>query len=112
MTFTALPTQVSTINEMPTEYVYEEQVNDWQNYDPRRIDNQNGYVKIVRNVPNNGRDYQKLPPNIITENIIYDEDIITEEYITNDDNVIEMEVDSANYAGDDMVLVSSNVISS
>ncbi|XP_055316782.1 BRCA2-interacting transcriptional repressor EMSY [Sitodiplosis mosellana] len=96
----ALPTQVqvSTINEMPAEYVYEEQVNDWQNYDPT-MTNQNGYVKIVRSAPpNNGRDYQKhanITPNIITENIIYDEDIITEEYITTDeftaDNVIEMD---------------------
>lgn len=97
-THLALPSQlqVSTINEMPAEYVYEEQVNDWQNYDPTMA-NQNGYVKIVRNnAPNNGRDYQNHASNIITENIVYDEDIITEEYITTDEfnaeNVIEMEV--------------------
>lgn len=105
------------INQIPQEQMYEEPINDWQNFDPRCIDNQNGYVKIVRNnTPNNGRDNQKHAPNTITENIIYDEDIITEEYITTDeftaDNVIEMEVDSATYATDDMVLINSNVISS
>lgn len=101
---------------MRPDYVYKEQINDWQNYDPRRIDNQNGYVKIVRNTSNNGRDYENHhATNTSSENIIYDEDIITEEYITtdefNDDNVIEMEVDS-NYASDDTVLVSRNVVGS
>lgn len=103
------------MNEMSQEYVYEEPMNHWQNYDPRRIDNQNGYIS-VRKTPNNGIEYQNHVPNTFSENIIYDEDIITEEYITAEDfvadNVIEMEVDSANYSTDDMVLVSSNVISS
>lgn len=99
---------------MPQEYFYEDSVNHWQNYDPTRIDNQNGYAN-VGNTPNNGLEYQNHAPNIISENIIYDEDIITEEYITTEDfvtdNVIEMEVDM-NYGNDDMVLVSSNVINS
>lgn len=113
---TLVPSQVQTIHEMPQEYVYEEQVNDWQNYDPHRIiDNQNGYTKIIRTAPNNGHDYRKHTANVIADNIVYDEDI-TEEYITTEefqgDNVIEMEVDSANYATDDMILVSNNIVGS
>lgn len=105
---------VTTINEPPiNEYIYEEQINDWQNYDPRNIDNQNGYVKIVnrsRNVSNNERDYQNHE-----ENIIYDDNIITEEYISEEysaDNVIEMETLDGNYATSEVTYVSNNVIGS
>lgn len=109
----SVPAHVSSsVNEAPQEYVYEEQINDWQNYDPRHIDNQNGYVKIVnrsRNVSNNERDYQNHESHVITENIIYDDDIITEEYITTEDysgdNVIEMETD-------DVTFVSNSVVGS
>lgn len=110
---------MSTINETPQEYVYEEQINDWQNYDPRHIDNQNGYVKIInrsRNMSHNERDYQNHEANLITENIIYDDDIITEEYITTEeftaDNVIEMDSDTATYATNDVTFVSNNIIGS
>lgn len=105
--FHLVPTQVQTINESPQEYIYEEQVNNWQNYDPRIID-QNGYTKIVRNAANNGHDYRKHATNVISDNIIYDEEI-TEEYITSDefpeimaDNVVEMQ-------SDNVIIVSNNV---
>lgn len=108
---------MSTISEQQAEYVYEES-NDWQNYDPTRIDNQNGYVKVVnttRNILQSERDYQNHESNMITENIIYDDDIITEEYITSEeyaaDGVIELEVDAPNYANS-MSMVSRNVIGS
>lgn len=104
------------MNEAPQEYVYEEQINDWQNYDPRHIDNQNGYVKIVnrlRDVSNNERDYHNHETHVMTENIIYDDEIITEDYITTEDyttdNVIEMETDSTSYTTNDVTFVSNNV---
>lgn len=113
--FSAVPAQVSTLNEtQPQEYVYEEEINDWQHFDPTRIDQSNGYVKIVRNVSeNNGRahDHQKHVTNVIGENIIYDEDIITEEYITTEeyedgDNVIELAEEDVE---DGVVMVAGNV---
>lgn len=115
LVFISVGKPMSSINEMSQEYIYEDSMNHWQNYDPRRIDNRNGYVS-VRNTPNNGIEYQNAPM-VFSEKIIFidDEDIITEEHITEDyvtEGVIEMEADPANYATDDMVLVSSNVISS
>lgn len=114
-----MPAQVSTISDQQPKYVYEEAANDWQNYDPTRIDNQNGYVKVVnttRNILQSERDYhQNHESNMIQENIIYDDDIITEEYITSEDyatdGVIELEVDASNYANS-MTMVSRNVIGS
>lgn len=112
LTFHSNPLDISA-QPISREFKYEEHINDWQNYDPRHFDNKNGYVKIVNNLrstPNNGRDLQKHEPNIISENVIYDEDIITEEYVTPEefgDHIIEMEVDPAQYASNDMVVIDS-----
>lgn len=123
---------MTTINEPPAEYIYEEPINDWQNYDPSHIEQPNGYMKIINrqrtNASNSEHDYQNHESQIITENIIYDDgddvvdhdDIITEEYITAEDfsmdNVIEMETDGGGtiYTANDNVVtfVSNNVIGS
>lgn len=116
----SVPARVTTVNEPVAEYVYEEPIADWQNYDPSRIEQPNGYVKIInRSHPNAMKhDYQD---ESIAENIIYDDggdsdivdhdDIITEEYIM--DNVIEVDTDSGGtiYTANDNVVtyVSNNV---
>lgn len=133
----SVPTHMTTINEPQAEYIYEEPINDWQNYDPSHIEHPNGYMKIsnrTRNALNSELDYQNHESQMITENIIYDGDgdmvesvvdddddnIITEEYITTEDfsmdNIIEMETTDGGtiYSVNDNVVtfVSNNVIGS
>lgn len=115
----SVPTHITSVSETQPEYVYEEQINDWQNYDPRHIDTQNGYMKIVnrsKNITNIERNYQNHETHVVTENIIYDDDIITEDYITTEDyttdNVIEMETDATSYTTNDVTFVSNNVVGS
>lgn len=92
-----MTTTTAAANEPPTEYIYEEPITDWQNYDPSHIQQPNGYSKIVNKTrtmaANPEHDYQRHTAEICYDVVDHD-DIITEEYITDDfsmDNVIEME---------------------
>lgn len=117
-----MTTTTTTRNESPVEYIYEEPINDWQNYDPSHIEHPNGYMKIInssRTVASNlEHDYQRHVAEICYDVVDHD-DIITEEYIDMD-NVIEMETDGGggtitySTANDNNVVtfVSNNVIGS
>lgn len=114
---------MTTANEPTTEYIYEEPIHDWQNYDPSHIEQPNGYMKIInksRSVASNiEHDYQRHEAEICYDVVDHD-DIITEEYITDDfsmDNVIEMDTDGGGtiYTANDnnvVTFVSNNVIGS
>lgn len=122
---TAAAATPTTINDPSAEYIYEEPINDWQNYDPSHVEQPNGYMKIINSsraaASNIEHDYQRHEAEICYDVVDHD-DIITEEYITSDDfsmdNVIEMETDGGGgtiYAANEnnvVTFVSNNVIGS